>query len=72
MTIDDTIKDEKVQYDINSEAAKLSALSSYKIDKYDYLTGEEILSSDQIKIIEQAKFTCFPLRKAFDKTNKNN
>ena len=47
MTIDDKIKDEKLQYDINSEAAKMSALSSGKIDKYEYLTGEEILPSDQ-------------------------
>ena len=43
MTIEDQIKDEKLQYDINREAAKISALSSCKIDKYEYLTGEEIL-----------------------------
>ena len=41
------IKDEKLQYDINREEAKISALSSGKIDKYEYLTGEEILKSDQ-------------------------
>ena len=57
MTIDDKIKDEKLQYDIKREAAKISALSSGKIDKYEYLTGEEILPSDQSKIIEQAKIT---------------
>ena len=57
MTIDDKIKDEKLQYDINREAAKISALSSGKIDKYEYLTGEEILPSDQSRIIEQANFT---------------
>ena len=57
MTIDDKIKDEKLQYDINREAAKISALSSGKIDKYEYLTGEEILPSDESRIIEQAKFT---------------
>ena len=57
MTIDDKIRDEKLQYDINREAAKISALSSRKIDKYEYLTGEEILPSDQSRIIEQAKFT---------------
>ena len=40
MTIDDQIKDEKVQYDIARKAA-ISALSSGKIDKYEYLTGEK-------------------------------
>ena len=47
MTIDDKIRDEKLQYDINREAAKISALSSGKIDKYEYLIWEEILSSNQ-------------------------
>ena len=47
MKIDDKIKDEKLKYHINKEAAKISALSSGKIDKYEYLTGEEILPSDQ-------------------------
>ena len=47
MTIDDQIRDEKLQYDINREAAKISALSSNKIGKYEYLTGEEILPSNQ-------------------------
>ena len=45
MTIDEKIRDEKLQHDINREAAKISALSSNKIHKYDYLTGEDILSS---------------------------
>ena len=57
MTIEDQIKDEKLQYDINREVAKTSALSSGKIDKYENLTGEEILPSNQQKIIEQAKCT---------------
>ena len=57
MTIDDKIGDGKLQYDINKEAAKISALSSGKIDKYEYLTGEEILPSDQRRVIEQAKLT---------------
>ena len=70
MTIEDQIKDEKLQYDINREAAKISALSSGKIDKYEYLTGEEILPSNQQQIIEQAKFTCSPLGKAFKKQTK--
>ena len=39
MTIDDKIRDEKLQFDINREAAKISELSSGKIDKYEYLTG---------------------------------
>ena len=47
MAIDEKIKVEKLQYDINREAAKIAALSSNKIDKYEYLTGEEILPSDQ-------------------------
>ena len=47
MTIEDQIRDEKLQYDINREAAKISALSSVKIDKYEYFTGEEILPSNQ-------------------------
>ena len=51
------MKDEKLQYDINREAAKISALSSVKIDKYEYLTGEEILPFNQQQIIEQTKFT---------------
>ena len=70
MTIEDQIKDEKLQYDINREAAKISALSSGKIDKYEYLTGEEILPSNQQQIIEQAKFTYSPLGKAFEKQIK--
>ena len=48
MTIDNKIRDVKLQYVINREAAKISALSSGKIDKYDYLTGEK-----QIKTIEE-------------------
>ena len=57
MTINDQIRDEKLQYDIKREAAKISALSSGKIDKYQYISGEQILPSNQQKITEQAKFT---------------
>ena len=39
MKIDDQIRDERLQYDINKEAAKISTLSSGKINKYEYLTG---------------------------------
>ena len=70
MTIDDQIRDETVKYDINREAPKISALSSGKIDKYKYLTGEEILPSNQKQIIEQAKYTYSPLGKAFEKPAK--
>ena len=70
MTIEDHIKDEKLQYDINTEAAKISALSSGKIDKYEYLTGEEILPSNQQQIIQQAKFNYSPLGKALEKQVK--
>ena len=70
MTIEDQIKDEKLQYDINGEAAKISALSSGKLDKYDYLTGEEILPSNQQQIIQQAKFNYSPLLKAIEKQIK--
>ena len=70
MTIDDQIKGEKLQYNINREAAKISALSSGKIHKYEYLTGEDILPSSSQQIIEQAKFTYSPLGKAFEKQIK--
>ena len=53
MTIDDKIRDEKLQYDINREEEKISALPSGKSDKYEYLTGKEVLPSDQSRIIKQ-------------------
>ena len=58
MTTDDKVRDEKLQYDIDRDAGKISALSSRKIDKYEYLTGGEVLPSNQRKMIEQAKFAC--------------
>ena len=70
MTINDPIRDEKQQYDINREATKISASSSGKIHKYEYVTGEEILLSNQQQIIEQAKFTYSPLGKTFEKQIK--
>ena len=70
MTIEDQIKDEKLQYDINRETAKISALSSGKIDKYEFLTGEEILPSNQQQIIQQAKFNYSSLEKALEKQRK--
>ena len=67
MTIEDQIKDENLEHDINRDVAKISASSSGRIDKYEYLTGEDILPSNQQKINEQATFTYFPLEKAFEK-----
>ena len=61
------IRDEKLQYDVKRDAAKISGLSSGKTDKYEYLTVEEILPSSQRQIIEQAKFAYSPLGKAFEK-----
>ena len=65
MTIEDQIRNEKLQHDINRETAKVSALLSRKIDKYEYLTGEEVLPSNQKQIIQQAKFSYSPLGKTF-------
>ena len=74
MTINDQIRDEKLPYDINREAAATSALSSGKINKYEYLTGNEILPSNQQQIIGQiiGQIYLFSFRKSFSKTNKNN
>ena len=55
MAINNKIRDEKLQQDIKKEAAKISPMSSGKIDKYECLTGKEILP-DQIRIIEQVSF----------------
>ena len=66
MTINDHIRDEKLQHDINREAAKISR----NIYKYEYLTGEDLLSSKEQQIIEQAKFIYFPLEKTFEKQIK--
>ena len=65
MTIDDKIRDEKLPYDINREAAKESALSSGTIVKYEYLTGKE-----KLLLIKKALFTDSPLGKAFEKQIK--
>ena len=59
-----------LQYYINIESVKISALSSGQIYKYEYLTGKEILQSDQSRIIEQAKLTYSPLGKALEKQLK--
>ena len=70
MAIDSKIGNEKLQYDIDREAAKISALSSGKIDKCKYLTGQKVLCSNQRQVIEQAKFTNSPLGKAFKKQTR--
>ena len=70
MTINDPIRDKKLQYDINRKTAEISVLSSGKIDNYEYLTGKEILPSNQPQIIEQAKFAYSSLGKAFEKQIK--
>ena len=70
MTINDQIRDGKLQYAINREAVKILPLSSGKIQKYKYLPCEDILTSNQQQIIEQAKFTYSPLGKAFEKQTK--
>ena len=70
MTINDQISDEKLQYDINRDAAKIPALSSCEIYKYEYLIGEDILPSNWQQVIEQSKFTYSPLGKAFEKQIK--
>ena len=67
MNIDDKIRNEKLQYHLNREAAKILALSSGKIHKYEYLTSEDILPPNKQQIIEQAKFTYSPFGKDFEK-----
>ena len=61
------IRLEMKNYNMSSQ---ISALSSDKIRKYEYLTGEDILPSNQQQIIEEAKFTYSPLGKAFEKQIK--
>ena len=62
MTIDDKIRVEKLQFDIDRKAGKISTLSSGKSDEYECLTKyEKILPPDQGRGIEQAKFTYSPL-----------
>ena len=70
ITIDDTVRDEKLQYDIDSKAAKISAFSSEK-NQYEYLRGEEISCSNQNQMIKHVKFTHLSLKKALGKTNSD-
>ena len=68
MAVDDKIWNEKLKYNINREAAKIKVLGSGKLDKYEYLTCEEILPSNQRQIIEGTKFTYSLLRKTWKQT----
>ena len=70
MTTDGKIRDEKLQCGINRGAEKRSALSSGQINKYEYITGKEIILSDQRRVIEQAKFIYSPIGKALEKQLK--
>ena len=69
LTPDDKIRDERLQYNINKEPAKISALSSAEIHKYEYLTGEEI-PPHQSRMTKKGKFSYSPLRKTFEKQIK--
>ena len=70
ITINNKVSDKKLEYNINKEAAKISALPTGKIDKYEYLTDKEILPSVQTRIVEQTKFPYSPLRIALEKQTK--
>ena len=71
MAIDDKIREGKLQYDVSREAAKTSALSSGKINKYEFTTCEDISSSDQSRILEKAMLTCSPPGKEFERKPNN-
>lgn len=71
ITIDGKIEDEKSQYDANVAAAKISWLSSSsKIDKEEYLKGEELLSTQQHSLKEDGKLSYSLLGKVFEKQLK--
>ena len=69
-SIDDKIRNEKLQYEINRDAVKISELSSGKSDKYEYLTDEETFPFNHRQIIEQCKSTYSPLGKLFERQIK--
>ena len=70
MTIDDKLRDEKLQYNIKREAAEISAVWSGEIKNYEYLRGKKILLSNQGEIMEQFKVTDSPLGKVFENKRK--
>ena len=63
--LDDKIKAKKAQYELDREAAKISALSSGELEKYEYLTGEDL--GYKPNVIQKAKFEYPPLGKVFNK-----
>ena len=63
--LDRKIKQNEAQYDLDREAAKISAFSSNNLDKYEYLTGEDL--DLKPSTVEQAKFEYSPLGKIFNK-----
>ena len=71
--LDDKIKSNKAQYDLDREAAKISAVSSKDLEKYEYLSGEDL--GYKPDVIQRAKFEYSPLgegcNKVFKKDDKN-
>ena len=70
MRTDDKVRDETLQYDVTRDTPNISEISSGKIDKYEYITGQEILPPDQSRMLEQAKFTRYLLGKELKKQIK--
>ena len=70
MKIDEKIRNENLQYDINREDAEISALSSKTIDEYEYFTGEEILPSDQRRMIASS-ICLLSFRESFKRAKRN-
>ena len=62
---DDTIKANQPQYDLDRKTAKISALASKELDKYQYLTGKDI--AYKLGVVEKNKSECSPLGKVFNK-----
>ena len=63
--VNEKIKANKAQYDLDKEAAKISALSSGELEIYDYLTGEDL--GYKLDVVQKAKFEYSPLGKVFNK-----
>ena len=70
ITIDNKIKVGKLLYDVNKYVAKLSTVSSGKIDQYEHLTGKKMLAWNQIQMIEYTKFAYSSLEKTFKKNTQ--
>ena len=66
--LDRKIKENKAQYDLDRKAAKISPLFSRNLDKYEYLTGEDL--NYKPSTVDQAKFDYSPLRKFFNRQSK--